>query len=351
MASCIERHGPADERKIHLRAGDGLLRLAAGCSSAQLEIELPFDGPSFSVAVLPNSLAAAVRACGRAPDLKVAGDELIVLGGGYHFTMPAVASELEATAPGVATVTLSSVALRRALRATLISVAPEDNRYGLGGLHFELGNGQLGIVATDGNRLSRRAIEAIGDGAYPRERLLRPKPAHLLLGLLAGADRSVTLSMSPDDLVVRVPADGVTLRTLLRCATFPDYRLIIPASWHASVLVDRIALLTSIRRLRPMCPTDALTIRATFSGDMLRLKAANVCGGRAWTQLPCFWPDGFVDPGVRGVGAEFLSQLVGQCPPGPVRWDVGARELDAMRISSPARSDHDYAILMPVRLD
>jgi DNA polymerase-3 subunit beta len=87
--------------------------------------------------------------------------------------------------PGLETpgqLTMQAADLRRIIDQTWFSIAPDDNRYGLNGMHLETldndGNvdrsgGRVRAVSTDGSCLSRLDVGALVKGSLPRHTLIR----------------------------------------------------------------------------------------------------------------------------------------------------------------------------------
>lgn len=165
------------------------------------------------------------------------------------------------------------VALRELLERTAFAMAQQDVRYYLNGLLFDLRDGSLRCVATDGHRLAlcEQALEGAHGGK--RQIIVPRKGVQELQRLLEGSDRMLELELGKGHL--RVNRDDVTFTSKLIEGKFPDYEAVIPIGADREVTVDREALRAALQRAAILSNEKYRGVRVEVSRDLLRISANN----------------------------------------------------------------------------
>jgi DNA polymerase-3 subunit beta len=130
--------------------------------------------------------------------LQLQGDNCVVSTGKSKFTLATLSASdypnLESW-QGEVEFELSRIQLRKLMEDTAFSMANQDVRYYLNGLLFEVDNGTLRTVATDGHRLALSSME-LGVTAGQQKQVIIPRKGVLeLMRLLAADDQLIRLSI------------------------------------------------------------------------------------------------------------------------------------------------------------
>lgn len=128
------------------------------------------------------------------------GDKVTVQAGRSRFTLATLPAndfpsvdEVEATER----VAVPEAGLKELMERTAFAMAQQDVRYYLNGLLFDLRDGLLRCVATDGHRLALCETELEKSGSAKRQIIVPRKGVTELLRLLEAADRDVELEPGP----------------------------------------------------------------------------------------------------------------------------------------------------------
>lgn len=241
---------------------------------------------------------------------------------------------------GGASFRVDGAALAAALGRMRASIAPPENRYGLGGAYLEGNDGVLRLVATDGNRLAWAECSVTGD-LRPSRRSILPGSAVPLL--LASAEGVVTVTLAERAAEVATATDVIRLRMLE--ADFPDYRGVLPTSHKRRVLVDRDALILAIKQVSPMATDGASSVKCSMGDDGLVLDSRSLDRGDARAEVEA---DVAGEPIVVGFNARYMLDALGACPVGRVRLDL----VDALGPIQITAGDVAASwVVMPVRLE
>lgn len=158
-------------------------------------------------------------------------------------------------------VTLNPTELRAGLQGTLFSVASDEAKQVLNGVHLTISESVLEFASTDGHRLAMVTIanEGITDVSLnvtvPLKTLIEVEK------ILYKATEPVTINFSEEQLILTVNEPNqsrkkITTRTLV--GKYPDYHVLIPPTFERKVIVDRLMILATIERISAYAkkPTD-----------------------------------------------------------------------------------------------
>lgn len=335
----------------------GRVTVSAGSREVGARVLVPCttEGDPGRVMVDPRRLLRALAVIDGAPRLHVHGEQLQLRGDdGLEIDIKG-----QGCNPGdvpvpplsrCSPVTAPAEVLRAALGKVLRCVAPDDNRYGLNGIHLEPRDGAIGMVTTDGNRLCRAECAVTGELAWPRKALLRRKHAALAVHALRLGEGHVTTLATDDrkEWSATIECGPVTTWGSRQDADFPDYRQVLPRTLEPPVVVDRDALAQALRRVRFLVPTYNETVRLDIKGGRARVVARDHEGSEARCDVPCESPV----TRVAGYHAGFLLDALAVLPPGAVHVHLppASSPLGPTTVQSPA-DPSTFTIVMPQRID
>lgn len=332
LASAVSRSAPVSVTVY--RAG-GLLRMSVPRVSSTVRLWAPDDGEDFE----PRTFAVdRMRRM-------VAGLDNPAIGGtskGLRFTEDTFTGDLAFTDHGGAAealpeggVTLSPADLAT-MRWVALSVAPDDNRYGLAGYSVEP-DGL--VIATDGNRLHRAPCPGWAGLAIP-PKMLVPRDWFATLVKLGGYASPVRVAIEGQN--VYGIGDGWAIRARLLTADFPEWRHVIPPAWKHAITVDAGALRAKVRRVAAIDNRSTPTATLTCESGALSIRVRSSEGDSVAEQVPAVG-----ELPRLGINIPlFLDVFSGA--EGEVSIKLAAGPLSPIEIRPNAER---IAIVMPVRLD
>lgn len=245
--------------------------------------------------------------------------------------------------------TIAMGELRRIVDQTLFAVAPDENRYGLNGVHIEDVTTDAGpmlrMVSTDGNRLCWSQAPYSGEIGIHRKMLLPRKGLDQVRRLLEGPDETpVEFAFGDRAALVRFPNVMVHMRLLE--ADFPDYRQVLPSAYKRRVLVDRAAFDAALRRVSIFAADTSHTVRFAFSGDGLVLTSRKLDAGDSREEIAV---DLVGEPVTLGFNALYVQHVLAATTGSRLALELG----DALQpcIIRLPEDDRCLFVVMPVRLD
>jgi len=332
---------PGGVTHVTARAGGGLLTLTASDNTADFVGSIAAHG-DFVATVDLRQFLAAVREMPADPELSVTGGQLLLQAGDTSFRLP-VAADVDAapvTAPA-GLIELDGAELARILATVAPSVAQEDTRIGLNGVHLASEDGRLTAVATDGHRLALAAMETPARVEVPRRSLVSRRAVRAIAKLAAGSVR-----FGFDDGSVWLATPDETLRFSLIDGEFPDFTAVIPKEPATTVSVDTAALRAALRRMSLVVTRTDRPIAVTVAGGRMSMAATSIEGARAEDSIPAE-VDG---PGIKiGLNPGYLAEAITWAG---ARVELGFASSSVMpvRVTLPG-VDGTLAVIMPMRLD
>src|SRR5690606_34304592 len=140
---------------------------------------------------------------------------------------------------------LTGADLNQLISHVAFAVSTEETRPILNGVLWELGEGEMRMVATNGHRLAKMTISREG-GEGSGNLIVHPRALQHVQKLFA-ADVDVEVGRSENHLGFR--GNGVQIYTRLIEGPYPNYDQVIPKDNDKSLVADKSALNAAIRRM------------------------------------------------------------------------------------------------------
>ncbi|MDR0295915.1 MAG: DNA polymerase III subunit beta [Prevotellaceae bacterium] len=166
--------------------------------------------------------------------------------------------------PVVATqVSFPTEVLLEGLNRTLFATADDELRPVMNGIYFDLQETGATLVASDSHKLMYyKRTDIVRDDAASF--ILPKKPAALLKSSLAKINDTVTLAFDDKNAVFTFPGYSLTCRLVE--GNYPAYRSVIPSNNENKVLIDRVEILSAVRRV---------SVGANQASNLIKLKVAD----------------------------------------------------------------------------
>lgn len=243
-------------------------------------VQLP-EGAIQSLGEITIPAKKLVDICKALPDgsdinLQLDDQKLIIKSGRSRFqlsTLPANDFPSVDQAKGGQVFTLKQGELKRLIERTSFAMAQQDVRYYLNGMLFELTNGQLRLVATDGHRLAMATY--VGDiNVEQGAQVIVPRKGVVELArLLINEEEEAEVIIGSNH--IRVITKDFTFTSKLIDGKFPDYERVLPRGSTKVVLGSRAHLRQAFARTAILSNEKYRGIRMLLSNGELRIVANN----------------------------------------------------------------------------
>ena len=199
----------------------------------------------------------------------------------------------------IATTTIDDMISR-----TAYAVSTDLTRPQLCGVLWEIREGNLALVATDGHRLARVELAGVCSGVDDAEVIVSPKALTLMRNLADGVDE-VRVALA-DNHVTFDLGDSVIYSRLLE-GPFPDYRQVIPKNNRKELVVSREELTDATRRVSILASATTHQVRLSLQDDRLTLAVNTPDVGEAVEELACTYNGDAME---IGYNARYLLDIL-----------------------------------------
>lgn len=232
------------------------------------------DGGAFCMdaAMIKNALAELPE---QPITLKVTDGQIVVTHetGNFHFAITHANPDeypillLDHDLPNLFDVDAKKVieAINRCIWATETS----DLRPAMQGICFNVFDGFLEIVASNGHHIIRSHIKANAPSELKAGFVLSKKAAIML----TKQPKDVDFFISFDDKHVLIEADDAVIYASPIDVKYPDYNKIWPVGTRPTALINRNLLINSIKKVAPFASGSSNMVRFTFSKNTLELNS------------------------------------------------------------------------------
>ena len=169
-----------------------------------------------------------------------------------------------------ATINMPNNILADNINRSLFATAQDELRPVMNGIYFDLTPDCLAIVASDGHKLVRNKVFSV-KSEQPASFILPKKPATLLKGILAKDGNEVIIRF--DERNVEIDLGDTQIKCRLIEGRYPNYNSVIPQSNPNQLTVDRLGLLSALRRVQPFANDSSNLIRFRVENGTLQLNA------------------------------------------------------------------------------
>ncbi|MDP2565786.1 DNA polymerase III subunit beta [Pseudoalteromonas marina] len=167
---------------------------------------------------------------------------------------------------------IGSKVLQSLILKVLHTIPDRDVRYFLNGMFVKVVGDKLTVVGTDGHRLAVASADL--SSSYADSRFILPYKAVLkLLKLLGSYDCDVEISFNVNN--ASFDFGDFVLDTILIDGNYPDYERVLPKTNTKVLTVDRMLLMSSIKRVAVLANTKHYSCTFDIKQNQIDLYAGN----------------------------------------------------------------------------
>lgn len=265
-----------------VKLADGTLSLTASDNETTLTTSLEvnsYDGEG-QIAIPSKTLLDALKEISEQPltfDINLTTFEITVeyLNGKYSL-MGQNANEFPETllpTDDVVDMTMGTDILLSAINKCSFATADDELRPVMNGIYFDIVPEYLTLVASDGHKLVRYKALSIQNNQKAAF-ILPKKPANLLKGLLPKEEGDVLIQFS------KQRASFVMGNTRMVCrlieGRFPNYNAVIPQNNPNKAVVDRLAIMSALKRVSVFSSQSNNLIKLSLSSNQIVISTKDV---------------------------------------------------------------------------
>ena len=243
-------------------------------------------------------------------------------------------------------IAIESEDLRRMINKTLFAVSTDELRPSMMGILFQIKKNELRVVSTDGHRLVRYIKKDFTSLKMQRDVIVPSKALNLVAKSVEEVENKIALNKSH----VMVKFGTTTLISRIIDESYPNYESVIPTENDKELIVERDALLSSVRRVALYSSSTTRQIRFTLGKTEMKVSAEDIdFGGEATEKLDC----DFRGEGMEiGFNATYVLDILSHIDSDKVLFKLSTPTRAGIVHPEMQRDQEDLLMLvMPVRLN
>lgn len=184
---------------------------------------------------------------------------------------------------------INSSKLGRMITKTIFAVTTDELRTALMGILFQISENELKLVATDGHRLSKIVDNEFSSEMFGKNLIVPTKALNLLIKNIDSISNKdgLAINVSVGDNHVTFDWEGTSIYTKLIEGKYPKYESVIPFDNEYRLIVEKEALIASVRRVSIFSNTITHQVRFVVGEKQMEIRSEDVeFGGEANEILP-----------------------------------------------------------------
>ena len=236
--------------------------------------------------------------------------------------------------------------LQRLIHHTSFAVSTEESRPILNGVLWELGSGEMRMVATNGHRLARMTVPVESSTATSTDFIVPPAALQQVQRLFRD-DGDLSVARNGNHLGFR---SGMTeVYTRLIEGAYPNYEQVIPKDNDKYAVVEKRALESAVRRMAVVASDQTHRIRMAFEPGRVHLNVLTPDLGEGHDEMELEYEGEEIE---IGFNANYLLEVLRYMPTDEVKLTFKAPEGAAtLEPVGEGEDGIDYlCLVMPLRL-
>ncbi len=179
--------------------------------------------------------------------------------------------------------------LKEMLDQCSFAISTDETRYNINGVlvefHQEAKRSLMRVVATDGHRLALVDREVASVTGLTDSVIIPRKGIYELRKVLETTEGTAEIEISEGFFSAQVGTIRLGVRLL--DGRFPEYREVLPKEKKTSVLIDREALLSAVRRVSIVTTDKNRGVQFQVAGESITVTSSSPEHGEAKESVPC----------------------------------------------------------------
>jgi len=227
---------------------------------------------------------------------------------------------------------------------TAFAVSNEESRPILNGVLWELRDGEMRMVATNGHRLARMTVKGESSGTPSADFIVPPSALQQVQRLFKDGD-TLEVARSGNHLGFR--AANTEIYTRLIEGTYPNYEQVIPKDNDKVATIEKKSLESAVKRMAVVASDQTHRIRLKFEPGRVHLNVLTPDLGEGHDELEVGYDGEELE---IGFNANYLLEVLRYMPSDEVDVAFKAPERAATIVPTGDNESDYLCLVMPLRL-
>lgn len=232
------------------------------------------------------------------------------------------------------------------IRKTTFACSDDETRPALNGVLWQTKSEKMQMVATDGHRLAKMAVDNKKLKGMYEDVIIPPKVLDLIPKFLSEEGQEIGVIFGENNIIFNL--GDIILTSRLLEGPYPNFDQVIPSDNDKKMIVNKSELAGAVRRVSIL--SNALTHQVKFSikDNTLTLSTTNAdVGGEGKEMIECDFTGDTIE---LGYNANYINEILNKIDGDEVLFELST-SVSAGVVYSPDVSKDDFlCLVMPLRL-
>ncbi len=241
---------------------------------------------------------------------------------------------------------LEATDLVEMIRRTTFACSDDETRPALNGVLWQTQGDKMQMVATDGHRLAKMAVENKKLKGLSEDVIIPPKVLNLIPKFMDDPKGEIGIIFGENNIIFSF--EEMILTSRLIEGPYPNFEQVIPTDNDKKVIINREELARTVRRVSIL--SNALTHQVKFSikDGELTLSTTNAdVGGEGTEVLKCDYKGESLD---LGYNATYLTEILTTMESDEVVFELATAVAAGVVYPTDKQKEDYLCLIMPLRL-
>jgi DNA polymerase-3 subunit beta len=236
--------------------------------------------------------------------------------------------------------------LVRMIRRTTFACSNDETRPALNGVLWSTKGDFMNMVATDGHRLAKVAVENKKLKGVSEEIIIPPKVLNLIPKFISDGEREIGIIFGDNNIVFNL--EDIVLTSRLIEGPYPNYEQVIPSESDKKLVISKDDLSGSVRRVSILSNSLTHQVKFSIKGNQLKVSTTNAdVGGEGRESINCDYVGDAID---LGYNASYIMDILNKVEGEEVIFELSNAVSAGILYSSSVPKEEFLCLIMPLRL-
>ena len=265
------------------------------------------------------------------------------------FKIASVSSEDFPRLPAVNTkkeIRLDAGDLCTMIKRTSFACSTDETRPALNGVLWQTKGDKMQMVATDGHRLAKAAVENKKLKGMSEDIIIPPKVLNLIQKFAEGSDEEIGIIFGENNIIFNLGHTVLTSRLIE--GPYPNFEQVIPQNNDKTLRVAREQLSGAVRRVSILSNTLTHQVKFALKPGALTLSTSNAdVGGEGVEAIDCDYAGDQVE---IGYNSSYIADILSRIGSEDVVFEFSTPVAAGLVHSADIPKDDFLCLIMPLRL-
>ena len=232
------------------------------------------------------------------------------------------------------------------IKKTTFACSDDDTRPALNGVLWQTKGDRMQMVATDGHRLAKMAVENTKLKGMYEDVIIPPKVLNLIPKLMGQENQEIGIIFGENNIIFNL--GDIILTSRLIEGPYPNFDQVIPSDNDKKLTISKEDLAGAVRRVSILSNTLTHQVKFSLKENNLTLSTTNAdVGGEGKEVLECDYGGEAIE---MGYNAIYVTDILSKIDSSEVVMELSS-QVSAGVIYSPETHKDDYlCLIMPLSL-